>query len=1224
MFKLPLRVASGCFAWAMLAVPAVAADLTWVNWSGDLKASTAANWSPAQVPQEGDNLYISYDGQTTKYWHNDLDVVYGHITVALTNASTRVDFDQKEVRVSDGISILGDGSATFYPRTAITGSGEFEIDIPGGSVYLPTSPTSGRTYTGDVMIRRGTFSPQAADVLGTEQQHGKITICAPTTKDNQYGKLTPSGTWTMWNEIYYDNTSSAFAFHPSGSVTYRGAWYFTGGGGTVQMSGVNAIHQYGGIYKWTPEGRATRTDCVHLFCVKPGIVLHGGYTDETCVMSVWGNDNTLVVVDSDLDLPLGVRFRGAGQVRFTKDLTTTVGLPFEIAGGSPVIDLCGTTQRLGSFTMAAAAVAPMVTNSSETAAKVIWMPTADETFGPILAGKTSLTLEAADITGTLASSKMDGGLAVAAGTLEIPSTAVLPNVRSWDVADGATLRIGSSDLNENAVLRLADGATLDVSEGVVFKVLKAFVNDTRLDPGDYQYGDGTLRVADPIYTWTGAAGDGNLSNPENWNYKEVPTAEDNVLLSTGVALSLSGSLEANTLTLGSEQELALANGALIKANQFIFNSGVSIACVDGSATLEFAAEGTYETLPTLKNVRVKSSGGVVTILSDTWGDGKLNLETSDDGDFAVGAGRSLPVYTFKRGDTYVDPGEVVAGSGKLVVYTRPAVPAETWEVWTGLGGEADQSIFSHANWEGGEAPNLATGDAKLRFPADAVVEIPSSVARVHQIEFQGAATLFGEGKLMIGAGGVQQAEADVDVSVDVEFSAVPMEWAVDGSAATLKFHGAFGAHAALPADGKVSFVGNGTKVKSGMANVYFYGERAETLNAEVVVSNLLANINNGKAFSRERGLSIWSKGYDFTFWDAHLFALKLVVEFPVRFYGHQKELTRTTSPTDNILTFNEPVYFYIDKDVDASTAANITCRNTYIFNAPVYLDGTLSLYNGEVPRSVAADSKTTGTFFNDTLTIAGSGHRLYLSGAGGFVHFSKPGSDFADVYGFNGSRINASCHDEDVFDTTQSLLFYSVNNVVHLNGFDQHIKSLWCNSSAGVNCIISNAVEEGKAVLHLTNASANNNLRAQWGGSAGADFNVGANKSLDFREGVTVTRGPLIVTSGTLNFKDTAQWHGTGEVRIASGATLTTSAVETFGNETDGYGTKLRVAAGGVLKLGANEVVRNLMYGDDGLPMGEYGAIGSGAQYEVDWLAGSTGKLTVLKNPPTGVLFLVK
>ena len=269
----------------------LAADLRWVNWGGDLKASTSSNWEPKQVPQAGDNLTIFYDGSGTKYWHNDLDVVYGHITVVLTNTTdTRVDFDQKEVRVTNGFSFVGEGGS-LYPRTAITGTGEFLVDNAGGTCYLPTSPARGRVYSGDFMLKRGQLSPSAKDVLGSESEHGKITIVAHEVGNSpiNFGKLVTSGSgWSIYNDIYYDNTSSVFAFFHDHQVALRGTVYFTGGGGTFQGAGVTTVpmESYGKWENWTPEGQAPHDKTIHLFVKGGGIVFRGGYEDKIHPMSI--------------------------------------------------------------------------------------------------------------------------------------------------------------------------------------------------------------------------------------------------------------------------------------------------------------------------------------------------------------------------------------------------------------------------------------------------------------------------------------------------------------------------------------------------------------------------------------------------------------------------------------------------------------------------------------------------------------------------------------------------------------------------------------------------------------------------------------------------------------------------------------------------------------------------------------------------------------------------
>ena len=276
-------IGAACVAFCLCA--ADAADLTWVNWGGDLKASTASNWSPAQTPQAGDNLTISYNGSGTKYWHNDLDIEYGHITFDITNTSaTRIDPDQKEIRVSNGISVIGTGG-TIYCRTSVTGTGEFLVDNEGGSVFLVTTPTSGRVYSGNFDVRMGLLTAGADKVLGDETHHGHVYIAVTNATASKTGKLTlnksSGGPWNMYNDIYYDNNRSGFNLATSDDVTYYGDFYLTGGLATIQRVGGSGakIKFYGKWERWTPPSRAASDSALRLFVHKPGVEFFGGFYD---------------------------------------------------------------------------------------------------------------------------------------------------------------------------------------------------------------------------------------------------------------------------------------------------------------------------------------------------------------------------------------------------------------------------------------------------------------------------------------------------------------------------------------------------------------------------------------------------------------------------------------------------------------------------------------------------------------------------------------------------------------------------------------------------------------------------------------------------------------------------------------------------------------------------------------------------------------------------------
>ena len=1367
---------------ALVGCVSLAADLRWVKWDGDFNTGTAANWEPAQVPQAGDNLTIYYGGDGTKYVHNTLDIEYGKVTVIITNtSSTRIDFDKNELRVTDGFSFLGNGG-TVYFRTSLSGTGEFLMDCQDSTLYLTVSPVSGRTYSGNFMLKKGTLNANAEGVLGSKESHGTITILANASTAGQYGKLTMGGSWSVWNDIYYDNTSSAFALYPTRTTPMYGDVYFTGGNGTFQAAGDSTMPMpcYGKWIKWTPEGRTTLDNTIRMHVTKAGVVFYGGFEDESHAMELWEDANDKVTLACDVNLPYGVTFignTGAGTLAFARDNVSEDPLKLTLKSKS-IVDLGGTEQSIGDITAVAGATFTDTVGGGE----VVWTPSADAAFIPSLTGNMSFALDADGLTATLGSQELSGTVAAKAGTLVVAADAELPNVTGWSVAANATLDIRSSAVSDKGVLQLSEQGTLSLAQGVVLKVFKAFVGETRLASGDYTYGQGTLRVQNPLYTWTGEAGDGDLNNPANWNYHELPNAEEEALISAADPLTLHGTLAASKLTLGDGTAITLAAGSVISAGAYDFGEGTSIVSEsavleftgsgsysdlpirkgvdirvsagaaleltssprfedgvlwldedgtlslaqgvvftvfkafvgetrlgtgdydygegilrvnpvytwtgeagDGdlanpvnwyyhelptgekavlsateplelhgalsaggltigegtkitlgrgsvlsaaaydfgtgalisseSAVLEFTGDGTYSDIPIGKDIVIRVAGATVTFASDTIGGGALHLEADDEDAVAVASGLTLPVYTYKVGDTYVDPGTMPAGAGHLAVYTKPSDPAAEWSVWTGGAGEDDRSIFTDANWDGGTAPDLLSGNAKLRFPADSVVEIAEgAVARAYALDVQGALTMSGTGKLAIGAGGATVQTAEVTIEPSVEFTEVPQTWNLVGTP-KVTFNGSLGAHDGLPQDGKVFFLGNGdAKVKNGMGNVWFMAKCAEMMNAEVVVSNVLADIRHGEAFGRERGLTLWSKGYDFTGNGCHLFMGGLEVEFPVRFYGHRKEFVDTTNPTYGILTFNEPVWFYCDPDVSKTVAVSYTNRRKLTFNAPVTVNGELNSIGN---FGAGVDQ---GTFFYDKVTVE-TANRIYVAGGSGWTHFMKGGYSVGDLFAIN-VECGIECGDENVFDPNHQILFYKPNTRIELNGHDQTTTHLWANFTSTTDSPVFNSTG-GVAVVHLTNPSNGANYPFRFTGKAGLELQLAANRTLNFYYGTSLTKGPLILRGGTLNFTGSAKWHGRCVVEIDSWAKIVTSEAETFGDATDGCNVGLQIAEGGTLELGANETVRYLTVGGKDMEPGTYGASGSGAQYEMSCFTG-TGILTVTSVEHPGVMLIVR
>lgn len=147
-------------------------------------------------------------------------------------------------------------------------------------------------------------------------------------------------------------------------------------------------------------------------------------------------------------------------------------------------------------------------------------------------------------------------------------------------------------------------------------------------------------------------------------------------------------------------------------------------------------------------------------------------------------------------------------------------------------------------------------------------------------------------------------------------------------------------------------------------------------------------------------------------------------------------------------------------------------------------------------------------------------------------------------------------------------------------------------------------------------------------GAAGVEFKMNENQSVNLGHGCSTTRGPLIVSGGTLRFTALSdackgEWHGHGSVCIADGAKIVTSYPDVFGSATDGYRVQLEMASSASLELGADQRVRCFTYGDVAQPVGTYGRIGSGADHEMACFSGD-GILTVEQDAPLGTFFFVK
>ena len=1221
MSKLKLVVAAVA---AFVMGGAFATDLVWKNWDGDCKAGTASNWEPEQVPVEGDNIIVNYDGSGTKYWHNNLSITYGHITFSVTNsASTRLDPDTNEIKVSNGIDFIG-SAGTVYFRTALTGTGDFVMNWPDSTCYLATTPTSGNVYAGDFYINLGTVNIAAAGVTGDAERHGKIYIDATsrTEYSGKYGKIGQTA-GTIYNDIYHKNNTSWFAFYPSGNTTFYGDLYFTGGNGTIQGGSDAKVSWYGKWIRWTPEDVTTETSHNTYYKIfvtsnsgQNGLCLYGGYEDPYKEIFIYNNVNTLVRIGSKIDVPKGIFFDGDGKVVFEADDVQDV-IPLRI-NKNCVIDMGGTKQTIGDITAANTCTNPTFITSIS-GGKLTWKPTTDATFPAALNGDFGFAFDADGVTGTIGSALVSS-LEVKAGSLAVSEDAALNNVTAIMVANGASLALATGNINDGARLTvLGDADSFTIAAGKTVTVAKAVIDGQTLTAGDYVgvYGEGTLKVKESLFIWTNTSGDGNLLNPDNWNMAECPQYTDNVRFAageSGIVTLTGGALECNRCEIADGTTLQLPANMSITAVAFQFGEGAKIVG-PSSAKIIYPWEVTLADLPIEGGMAVVFQSGA-TFTSTDISDRALRIEC-ESGDITIPG--DIKVYSYKYNGTYQNPGASNVGviGGSLQVLKKPGTPDALW-TWTGNGGEDDKSITSDVNWQNGVAPNFNSGLARVQFPAGVEVSI-EEVVRVYSIEFVGAATindLSGNdtGKLYVGEGGATLTK-EVIFNVPVEFTA-SQTWAVNGDKDThLVFNKALGASNTLDDNSLVVFAGDATGHARGeMSCVDFKAACADEMNIGVCVSNALFRIDNGNCCGTKYGFTAFPKEYNNTDDPGHYFKAQCVVNFPCNFYGWRNEMVQETNPTYHILTFNYPVFFGFDTDsaVDDNqnnhTVLALTVRNSLIFNAPVTADG--AIYS----IAVFGTGVDKGVFFNDTLTFLQK--KRYFTGGEGYHHFNAKVTGWERLAPNSGAKIQFGLENATPAETP---LIYNTSAIFDLNGYDQTFPALWPTYTKTGATVAEFTSTRAPATLHLTKPQDQADMAFKYTGLISLELNTAAGKTVNLMNGVSTTHGALILNGGTFVIKDAGRWHGKGKIRIASGATLETAVDDALGSADDGYKAQLVVAEGGVVKLTNSARVRSAIYNEQKIAPGTYYAEGSGQEKTLSFLSGS-GSLTIDKDPPANFI----
>ena len=217
-----------------------------------------------------------------------------------------------------------------------------------------------------------------------------------------------------------------------------------------------------------------------------------------------------------------------------------------------------------------------------------------------------------------------------------------------------------------------------------------------------------------------------------------------------------------------------------------------------SGTLALGASAKFLNLSSL----VVTNTGTLSVSTENVNP-NVELNIFGSGVVNVAAGTTLQVLHAKLDGDYIPPGEYVqgsevfgnhlAGGGTLrVLNDAPVVAGDTY-VWTGAAG--DGLLTTDGNWEGGSAPDLTAGTAKLFFSAGTASATVSGTAHVYGITFctNAAFTLTGadaNAKVVLGEGGflfTNTAAASVThvLDVPVEMGTLPQTWRVASTSTQL-------------------------------------------------------------------------------------------------------------------------------------------------------------------------------------------------------------------------------------------------------------------------------------------------------------------------------------------------------------------------------------------------------------------------------------------------------
>ena len=649
------------------------------------------------------------------------------------------------------------------------------------------------------------------------------------------------------------------------------------------------------------------------------------------------------------------------------------------------------------------------------------------------------------------------------------------------------------------------------------------------------------------------------------------------------------------------------------------HASLSKLIAKGTGTFEFPAD---------------TSGGKVALASIN--PSAVCLAFEDTGKVDIATGAFLDVSTATVDGEYVDGGTYtrndgtsigahITGGGTLRVLNGAPVVAGNTYVWTGAAG--DGLLTTDGNWEGGAAPDLTAGTAKLFFSAGTASATVSGTAHVYGITFctNAAFTLTGadaNAKVVVGEGGflfTNTAAASVThvLDVPVEVGTLPQMWCVATNTQL---------SLTAPLVGRTSYAPLTINCRG---RVQFRADNSDLLTPLVLTNVTTATqpyIYNMKGLgAKSRFTTVW---------------------------GGQPRFM-TDSPVGGSLTNETPLR--LRSNLTNQEGAYINSSN----KAQLYLAGPVSFvstglaysqseifFHGNVHFTGGITNETGGTIcfrmYGANEWIEGPGMRLsnsFTVDYGGGLNISAPTNNWSSFTSYKATII---CHNTNVLAKGKPVrmggtgVYLSDSSKLNLNGYDQSIGRFYMGwTPADYPTHYTTVDSSTPAMLEIASTTANNDIvQVRFTGAAGLRFD--APGSITFTNQASSTLGTLEVARGTVRFAEGSGWTAVTNVVLAGGtlAVGASAGAKAFGSAQNKSDAILTVVSTNSPTLsivdGEQATVNMLSVVEEGGKVtwknpGVYGGpeAGLSAYNTLSWISGS-GTLRVRHGISGGTMLIIR